>query len=226
MPKILLVEDDSDVLELIKHSFSIRDFTVLQTESGKEALAITKKEFPDLIILDLTLPDMDGVEVCKSLKERPETKEIPILMLTARTGVIDRVKGLEIGADDYLIKPFDPMELIARAKALLRRTIGSKGAARIPIKVGSIHIDPVNYALDIKGKPIHELTPKEFDILYELVRQAPRPVSREDLYQTIWGRTKKDNTRVIDIHVAKIRKKIGEHRIKTIPAKGYLFSAA
>lgn len=226
MTKILIVEDDPDVLELIKHSFSIRDFTVLEAEEGKVALSIVNKEFPDLVVLDLALPDMDGFEVCKVLKEKPETKDIPILMLTARTSVIDRVKGLEIGADDYLIKPFDPMELIARARVLLRRTEGTRGSARTPIKMGTVHIDPINYTLEIRGKQIRDLTPKEFDILFSLIRNAPKPVSREDIYRSIWGRSKKDKTRVIDIHIAKIRKKIGGRCIKTIPSKGYFFSAA
>ncbi|OGR82530.1 MAG: hypothetical protein A2901_09055 [Elusimicrobia bacterium RIFCSPLOWO2_01_FULL_54_10] len=226
MPKILIVDDDLDVQELIKQSFAIRDFTVLMAETGKEAIAAANKECPDLIILDLKLPDMDGIDVCKALKDVPETKDIPILMLTARTGVIDKVKGLEIGADDYLVKPFDPMELIARAKVLMRRTQGDKGAARTPIKLGQVHIDPVNYNLEIKGKAISDLTPKEFDILYVLIRHSPSPVSREDIYKSIWGKVKMDGTRVIDIHIAKIRKKIGEHHIKTIPAKGYFFTAS
>ena len=225
MPKILIIEDDQDVRELVKHTFSLRDFSVLEAEDGKTGLGIARKKFPDLIILDLMLPDIDGMDICKTLKEKAETKDIPVLMLTARTTVIERVKGLEIGADDYLTKPFDSMELIARAKVLLRRTESSRGTGRTPIKMGSAQIDPISYTLEIQGKKIPNLTPKEFDILYVLVKNAPSPVSRENLYRTIWGRDKNENTRVIDIHVSKIRKKIGEHRIKTIPAKGYFFSA-
>ncbi len=226
MPKVLVVDDDADILDLIKHSFLIRDFTVLEAQNGEDGIALCKKECPDLLILDLSLPDMDGVAVCQALKQNSHTQEIPILMLTGRTSVVDRVKGLETGADDYLTKPFDPLELFARAKVLLRRNKKAQGESRTPVKMGDIRIDPDNYKLEINGKSIDDLTPKEFDILYLLIKNSPKPVTRDDIYQNIWGKSKKGKTRVIDIHVAKVRKKIGEKYIKTIPAKGYFFTAA
>ena len=182
---------------------------------------------PDVVILDLILPDMDGLNICKIIKENSATEHVPILMLTARAEVLDRVKGLESGADDYLVKPFDTLELLARVKVLLRRGAQANPKSRIPIKIGEFEIDPGNYTFHINGKSIDNLTPREFDILYLLMRNSPEPVKREDIYKDIWGSDKGDS-RVIDIHIAKIRKKLGQQffeQIKTIPAKGYLFTS-
>ena len=225
--KILIIEDDADVRELVKTALALKDFDVAETGTGQQGISLCQSENPDVLILDLMLPDIDGMTVCESLKRDRKTASIPILMLTARSSPVDRVKGLESGADDYLVKPFDTLELLARVKVLLRRK--GDGEGKIPLMINEFEIDPASYKLTIAGNPITNLTPKEFEILYFLMKHSPNPVSREEIYKEIWGMDGNPLTRVVDIHIVKIRRKIGTQystRIKTIPAKGYLFSAA
>lgn len=223
MPKILIVDDSEDVLELLKTVLVLRDFQVVEALNGKHGIALAKKEQPDLVILDLMLPDIDGITVCQTLKTMPETKHIPVIMLTARAGVLDKVKGLETGGDDYLVKPFDTLELLARVKARLRQKGVEMDETRQPLKIGDFYIDPSKYSVGNGAKDIKNLTPREFDILYILMKNSPKPVPREDIFQIIWDKSEKKYSRVIDIHIAKIRKKIKPQTIKTIPGKGYLF---
>ena len=225
MTKILAIEDAAEVQDLLKAVLTLKDFEYLGAFNGKDGLEIAKKEKPDLIILDLMLPDIDGIEVCKILKKNPETKQIPVIILTARTAVIDRVKGLEIGANDYLLKPFEALELVARIKVQLRDHELITDQTRTVLNIGAFKIDPTKYILTINGKEVKEITPREFDILYILMKSAPNPVDRETISQMIWGEKQKENSRVIDIHVANIRKKIGDDKILTIPGKGYIFSS-
>jgi two-component system alkaline phosphatase synthesis response regulator PhoP len=224
MPKILVVDDSDEVREVVKTVLVLKDFTVVEASSGKQAMAVLQKETPDLVVLDLMLPDMDGIEVCKNIKKHAKLGKTPILMLTARTGVYDRVKGLEIGADDYLGKPFDTLELLARVNALLRRSASLEDGTRMALKNDRIEMDPGSYTLTVDGKPVKTLTPREFDILYVLMKNCPRAVTREDISHALGTKDEKNPTRVIDIHIAKIRKKIGAQKIKTIPGKGYLLS--
>ena len=225
MPKVLAIEDNEDVLELLNTVLVLRDFQVLEATTGNQGIELAKENHPDLIILDLILPDLDGFKVCQILKQMPETTNIPIIMLTARTTVLEKVKGLETGANDYLIKPFDTLELLARIKVQLRQKGIALGESRSAIKVGSFEVDPSNYKVHVNGQEISDLTPREFDILYILMKNSPKPVSREDIFQIIWGKTEKKYSRVIDIHIGKIRRKIKSQQIKTIPRKGYLFPA-
>ena len=228
MAKILVIDDNADVRELVKTILYLKDFEVLEASCGKEGLQISKKKFPDLIILDLMLPDMDGLTVCKEIKRNYLTQDIPILILTGRTDVVNRVKGLEAGADDYLIKPYDNMELLARVKVLLRRSgkRESTGERGTMIKVTDFEIDPSKFTLLVNGKPIN-LRQKEFDILYLLMKNSPKAVSRIDIFQSIWSKDEKESIRVIDMHIMGMRNKIGQPysgRIKSIYGKGYLFS--
>ena len=224
MVNILIVDDSDEIREVIKTILTLKNFSVLEAYSGKQALNIIQKGNPDMVILDLILPDIDGTEICKTLKANPKTSSIPVLMLTARTGIYDRVKGLEMGADDYLIKPFDTMELLARVNALLRRSGIPKGVARVAIKTDKLNMDPGDYSVSINGKSVTNLTPREFDILYILSKNSPRAVTRDEIFESIWEKNANEKTRVIDIHIARIRKKIGQEKIKTIPGKGYLLS--
>jgi two-component system, OmpR family, alkaline phosphatase synthesis response regulator PhoP len=223
MPKILIVDDSEDVLELLKTVLVLRDFEVLEALNGKQGIQVAKKEQPDLVILDLMLPDMDGISVCQTLKTTSETKNIPVIMLTARASILDKVKGLENGGDDYLVKPFDTLELLARVKVQLRQKGVALDEARQAIRIGQFQADPASYTVHNNGKEIKSLTPREFDILYILMKNSPKPVPREDIFQVIWDKSEKKYSRVIDIHIAKIRKKIKPQTIKTIPGKGYLF---
>lgn len=226
MPKILIIEDNSDVRELLKTVLLLKEFEVIEFSTGRRGIAQAKSKLPDLIVLDLILPDIDGFEVCKILKRDPKTSKIPVIMLTARTEILDRVKGLELGADDYLVKPFEPLELLARIKVLLRRSGATAPEMRARLELGGFVAEPSNYRLQINAREVSDLTPKEFDVLYALMQNAPKTISRQDIFQQVWGKSQKDYTRVIDIHIAKIRKKLGKNAscIKTIPAKGYLFS--
>lgn len=224
MSKIVVIEDSMEVQELLKTVLTLKDFEYLSAFTGKKGLELAKKEKPDLIILDLTLPDIDGIDLCATLKSDPGTKHIPVIMLTARTAMIDKIKGLEIGANDYLVKPFEVLELVARIKVQIRQQETVSDQTRTPLKLGTFEIDPAKYLLDINGKKVKGITPKEFDILYILMKNSPNPVDREKIFRMIWGEKQKENSRVIDIHIANIRKKIGEDKILTIPGKGYLFS--
>lgn len=224
MHKILIIDDSKDIQELLQAVLGLKDLQALSALTAKEGIALAKKQNPDVIILDLMLPDIDGIDVCKTLKDVPETKNIPIIMLTARTTVLDRIKGLEIGANDYLTKPFDTLELIARIKVQLRQREALMVQTRIPLKLGNIDVDPASYRCAVAGRIIKDLTPREFDILYILMKNSPIPVQRDTIFKILSGKIEK-NSRAIDIHIAKIRKKIGIDHIKTIPGKGYLFSA-
>lgn len=223
MNKILLVEDNDEIRELLKVALTLKDFDVLEAVNGQEAIAKMAENHPDLVILDLILPDMDGMDICKRWKENTATKDTPVLMVTGRTRISDRVMGLETGADDYIVKPFDTLELLARVKVLLRRAHPQRSAERQHLKVGDLELDPSNYTILQNGSPVFNLTTREFDILYVLMNESPKPVSRETILEAVWGKPEKGDSRVIDIHIANIRKKIGQDKIKTISGKGYLY---
>lgn len=225
-PRILVIDDASEVQELLRVVLTLKDFEVLEAYSGLDGLKVAQEQNPDLIVLDLMLPDIDGDEVCKRIKQSKDLQTIPVIMLTARSAVVDRINGLEIGANDYLIKPFDTLELLARIKVQLRQRANSQEHDRHSITLAGFYIDPATYELTINGNPIKELTPREFDILYILMRNMPNAVARSQIYEEL-GAAAEDssNSRVVDIHVAKIRKKVGEQYILTIPGRGYLFAA-
>jgi two-component system OmpR family response regulator len=204
--KILVVEDDPDLLETLKYNLKKESYTVVTAVDGEQALEAARKEKPDLIILDVMLPKLNGFEVCRILRK---DMTVPVLMLTAKASETDRVVGLEIGADDYVTKPFSMRELIARIRAMLRRT---KIAAEQPdsealLKIGDIGLDISRHTAS-KGKVALDLTPKEFDLLVFLARHKGLVFSREQLLEKVWGYDYAGDTRTVDVHIRWLREKI------------------
>ncbi len=225
--KILIVDDEKDIVKMLNYNLKKENFRTISAYNGEEALNIAQKDCPDLIILDLMLPGMDGLEVCKALKKDDKTSGIPIIMLTAKTQEIDKVLGLELGADDYMTKPFSPKELIARIKAVLRRTKEKDKAIEV-LKVGDLTIDFSKIRVTVRSKPV-ELTAKEFELLKALIKAKGRVLSRDHLLDTIWGfdNAMEIETRTVDVHIRTLRKKLKSEarRIVTVKNYGYKFES-
>ena len=221
---VLIVEDEPDIRSLIVHHLERDGFRCRTAASGGEALARVRATPPDLVVLDLMLPGMDGLEVCRRLRADPATAGLPIIMLTAKADEVDRVVGLEMGADDYLPKPFSTKELVARVRAVLRRA--RPGETTRPLTVGGVSLDPGRHAVTVDGKPV-ELTPKEFDLLHALLTAAGRVLTREFLLNRVWGYARADEieSRTVDVHIRRLRAKLAaeERRIATIKGVGYRF---
>jgi two-component system alkaline phosphatase synthesis response regulator PhoP len=223
--KILIVEDEKDIVKMLEYNLKKEGFRTISAQDGEDALEYAVREHPDLIILDLMLPGMDGLEVCKELKKETKTASIPIIMLTAKAQESDKVVGLELGADDYVTKPFSPRELIARIKAVLRR---AKEKDKLPevLRLGDLVIDLSKIAVSVKDKPI-ELTAKEFELLKTLIKAKGRVLSRDYLLDTIWGfdHAVEIQTRTVDVHIRTLRKKLKSEakRIVTVKNYGYRF---
>jgi two-component system alkaline phosphatase synthesis response regulator PhoP len=222
---ILIVEDEKDIVKMLEYNLKKEGFKTLAVRNGEAAIDTAKSEHPELVILDLMLPGIDGLEVCRTLKADSKTSSIPIIMLTAKSQESDKVVGLELGADDYMTKPFSPRELIARIKAVLRR---GKEADKLPevLKVGDLIVDLAKISVTIKGKPI-ELTAKEFELLKTLIKSKGRVLSRDYLLDSIWGfdHAAEIQTRTVDVHIRTLRSKLkGESkRIVTVKNYGYRF---
>jgi len=222
--RILVVEDEADVARLIKHTLERHsDLTVETVGSGSAALASVAATLPDLVVLDLNLPGVDGADVCRTLRARPASATLPIIMLTARADEHDRVLGLDLGADDYMTKPFSPRELAARIRAVLRRRSGPGSAVslyRSPHLVADF--DAVSVAVD--GDPV-KLTRREFELLKCLVENRNRVLSRDRLLTRVWGYDQSIETRSVDVHVGRLRAKLGAAgpQIETIVGLGYRF---
>lgn len=219
--RILLIEDDRDIVELLKHYLEKENFTLKAAEDGYSGLKKAKAENFDLIILDIMLPEMNGLEVCKEFRRDPKIASIPIIMLTAKTEETDKIVGLELGADDYVTKPFSPKELVARVKALLRR------AERRPEKekvynYGKLTLDLSKYEVTFDNKSI-ELTSKEFALLECLLRSKGRVLSRDYLMDEVWGYDYYGGMRTVDVHIRRLRGKIPElsEAIQTVKNLGY-----
>jgi two-component system alkaline phosphatase synthesis response regulator PhoP len=223
--KILIVEDEKDIVKMLEYNLKKEGFKTISAQDGEDALEYAAREHPDLIILDLMLPGMDGLEVCKELKKETKTASIPIIMLTAKAQESDKVVGLELGADDYVTKPFSPREWIARIKAVLRR---AKEKDKLPevLRLGDLVIDLSKIAVSVKDKPI-ELTAKEFELLKTLIKAKGRVLSRDYLLDTIWGfdHAVEIQTRTVDVHIRTLRKKLKSEakRIVTVKNYGYRF---
>ncbi|MEI6350745.1 MAG: response regulator transcription factor [Verrucomicrobiota bacterium] len=220
-PKILVAEDESDMLKLISLNLKSAGFEVIGAEDGQSALELARFKMPALIILDLMLPLLSGLEVCKLLKADPATAAIPIIMLTAKAEEIDRILGLELGADDYVTKPFSPRELVLRVKSVLRRN-QKPGETSGALRAGSIEIDPERYEVRARGKVV-DLTPTEFKLLTLLAERRGRVQTRERLLDEVWGYASAVDTRTVDTHVARLREKLGKagEVIETIRGIGY-----
>ena len=225
--KILIVDDEKDIVKMLSYNLAREGYRTVAAYDGEEAVYFAGREHPDLVILDLMLPGMDGYEVCKALKKEEKTKKIPIIMLTAKTQEADKVVGLELGADDYVSKPFSVKELVARVKAILRRTKEKDSQPEL-LKAGKLEIDLSRIAVSVAGKSV-ELTSKEFELLKTLINAKGRVLSRDFLLDTIWGfdNAQEIQTRTVDVHIRTLRKKLKTEagRIVTVKNYGYRFDA-
>ncbi|MGE5573106.1 MAG: response regulator [Bacillota bacterium] len=227
--KVLVVDDEAPILELVRFNLEKEGFSVFTATDGEEGLERARSDSPDLVILDLMLPGIDGIEVCQQLRRE---MNVPVLMLTAKTEEFDRVLGLSVGADDYVTKPFSPRELVARVKALLRRremdleeTKARDASGRI--HVGDLVIDTARFEVEVRGART-ELTPKEFDLLRVLVANRGKVLTRDFLLEKVWGYEYGGDTRTVDVHVRRLRQKIEEDDsrptyIQTVHGVGYRF---
>lgn len=224
--KILAVEDDQDLLELLSYNLENAGYRVVTAADGLSALNSARDQLPDLIILDLMLPVMDGLEVCRNLKRGEATKNIPVLMLTAKGEEIDRVVGFEIGAEDYVIKPFSVRELLLRIKAILRRAKGGAAEEKRLIEVGGLKID-LDAHQSWVGEEKLQLTATEFKLLSELAENRGRVLTRERLLDRVWGYTFEGYGRTVDTHIRRVRKKLGREGdlIETVRGIGYRLRA-
>jgi two-component system phosphate regulon response regulator PhoB len=221
MRTILIVEDERDLAELISFNLEKEGFRTIIAPDGIEGLETATRVLPDLVLLDLMLPGMLGTEVCKSLKKSEITSRIPVVMLTAKGEEIDKVVGFEVGADDYVVKPFSIRELLLRVKAVLRRT-GTEAAASPVITVGAVSIDTERHMVAINGEEV-SFTLTEFKLLHTLVKRLGRVQSRDVLLRDVWGYNFVEDTRTVDTHVTRLRTKMGEagEMIKTVRGFGY-----
>ena len=221
-----MVEDEPDIRRLIVLHLERDGFRCRTASNGPEALREARAVVPDLVVLDLMLPELDGLEVCRQLRRDASTAAVPIIMLTAKSDEVDRVVGLEIGADDYVSKPFSPKELVARVRAVLRRA-RPEPAPRV-LAQSAITLDPSRHLVTLHGRRL-ELTPKEFDLLHALLDAAGRVLSREHLLNRVWGYARADEieSRTVDVHVRRLRAKLGDAgtRITTVKSVGYRFEA-
>ncbi len=223
-PKILVVDDEPDVLELIGFNLKAAGFEVLTADTGTEALKKAVKHGPQLILLDLMIPEVDGLEVCKALRRDPVTAAIPVIMLTARAAEIDRVLGLELGADDYVTKPFSPRELVLRVKNLLKRGQSPTPEKKEHLKIGDLSIDLPRHQVTCKGKEI-DLTPTEFKLVTILAQRRGRVLTREQLLKDVWNYDNMIDTRTVDTHMRRLREKLGSAAkyLDTVRGVGYRF---
>ena len=221
--KILIVEDDQHISQLVKYNLEKAGFDCATAETGEEAIERLKKGSFDLMILDIMLPQMDGFEVCKRIKQETRCAAMPIMMLTAKGEEVDRIVGFELGADDYMVKPFSPRELLLRVKAILRRGETREAAAEV-LKVGHLSIDIPCHKVLVNQKEIH-LTAKEYKLLLVLVQRKGRLQSRERLLEDVWDVTADVTTRTVDTHVKRLRQKLGREGrlIETVRGMGYRF---
>ena len=226
--KILVVEDEPDIRKLVQYNLTQERFSVLEAEDGEQALKLLQREKPNLVILDLMLPGLSGMELCKLLRQRSETAKLPILMLTAKAGEADRIVGLEMGADDYLAKPFSPREMVARVKAILRRSEAKPATEAAPAyEKGSLKIDFPTYEVFVRGKPV-KLTLKEFELLRFLVQNPNRVLNRDQLLDRVWGGETFVTPRTVDVHIRRLRKAVEKDDRKpkwilTVRGVGYKF---
>lgn len=224
--KILVVDDEQSIRELLEFNLKKNGYETLTAADGREALQ--KAEGTDLILLDLMLPEIDGIEVCRRLKTAAKTADIPIIMLTAKAEEVDRIIGLEMGADDYVAKPFSTRELMARIKAVLRRSSSSDRNNSNVLVIGRLKIDFASYQVWLADASV-PLTPKEFDLLKLLVTNQGRAFSRDELLERVWGYEYYGDTRTVDVHIRHLRSKLAadealSNAIETVRGVGYLFT--
>jgi two-component system, OmpR family, phosphate regulon response regulator PhoB len=221
-PRVLLVEDEPAQRTVLAYNLEAEGFAVTQADNGEDAMVLVDEEDPDIIILDWMMPKVSGIEVCRRLKMRPETRGIPIIMLSARAEEVDRIRGLETGADDYVVKPYSVLELMARARAQLRRVRPS--TAGVVLEHEDIRLDPESHRV-YRGEKVLKLGPTEFKLLVTLMERPGRVFSREQLLDMVWGREIYVDTRTVDVHVGRLRKSLMQHGggdpVRTVRGAGY-----
>lgn len=224
MSKVLVVDDDANIVKLIKLYLEKEDYAVVTASNGIEALDVYKRENPSIIVLDIMMPQLDGNGVCREIRK---TSDVPIIMLTAKGETFDKVLSLELGADDYIVKPFEPKELVARIKAILRRseTKNEKSDDKI-VQLDKLEVNLVNYELKIDGKTL-EIPPKELELLYFLASHPNRVFTREQLLEEVWGFDYFGDSRTVDVHIKRLREKLegaeANWQLKTVWGVGYKF---
>jgi len=221
-PKILIADDEPDVVDLVAANLRTAGYDVSKAHDGPSALTAVRGEMPNLLVLDLMLPGMSGLEVCRALKADPATSAIPIVMLTAKAEEVDRIVGLELGADDYITKPFSPRELVLRVKSVLRRSDKSEASGDGVLTVGGIALDRSRLQVSIDGKSV-DFTATELKLLTLLMERRGRVQSREVLLNEVWGYESMIDTRTVDTHVRRLREKLGPTAdcIETVRGFGY-----
>jgi len=221
---VLIVEDEPSIASFVSLYLKNAGYAVKSVATGSDALAQVESEEPALVVLDLMLPDIDGIEVCRRIRQR---RDIPILMLTARDEDVDKIIGLEVGADDYMTKPFNPRELVARVKSILRRSTPARAtSASAEIRHGDLHVDSGRREAHV-GETEIQLAPKEFDLLWELLDHRGIVLTRDQLLERVWGYTFAGDTRTVDVHVRQLRRKLGDASpIVTVWGVGYKVSPA
>lgn len=221
-PVVLLVEDEPAQREVLSYNLEAEGFRVSQAANGEEALLLVDEVSPDVIVLDWMLPNVSGIEVCRQLKTRPETRGVPIIMLSARSEEVDRVRGLETGADDYVIKPYSVVELMARVRAQLRRTRPS--SVGLVLDYADIRLDPESHKV-FRADKVLKLGPTEFRLLTTFMEKPGRVWSREQLLDRVWGRDIYVDTRTVDVHIGRLRKALcqfgGDDPLRTVRGAGY-----
>jgi two-component system alkaline phosphatase synthesis response regulator PhoP len=220
--KILLVDDEADILEFLSYNLKKEGYRVFTANNGKEAVTVAKKENPDIIILDVMMPDMDGIETCREIRDLPGLKDVMIAFLTARNEDYSQIAGFEVGADDYINKPIKPRVLISRIKALLRRSGNPDAAVTERVEMGGIKIDRERYLIVQNGSEIN-LPKKEFELLALLASKPGKVFTRESILDKVWGGEVVVGDRTIDVHIRKLREKLGEDFIRTVKGIGYKF---
>lgn len=219
---IYYVEDDTSIRELVLYALKTAEFQVMGFENAASFYKRMKEQQPDLILLDIMLPDEDGVSILKKLKSRPDTENIPVIMMTAKSSEYDKVLGLDSGADDYITKPFGVMELISRVKAVIRRSDRSKGSAGEVLKIGELVLDEQKHEVYARGQEV-SLTFKEFELLSYLMKNRGLVLSRDKILNTIWNYEYEGESRTVDVHIGSLRQKLGTcgDFIKPIRGIGY-----
>ena len=218
---VLLVEDESDVVDLLRYHLRKAGFKVLVENSGSAGLEAVRQNMPDAVVLDIMLPGMTGLGVCRTMKSDPTLAGVPVLMLTAKSDVKDRVKGLEIGAEDYVTKPFSPKEVVLRVQALLKR-LRSGSMVGTTLESGSIVLDKTTLSAKLDGKRL-DLTTTEFKLLTAFLNNPARTLNRDLLLKDVWGYASGADTRTVDTHIRRLREKLGDHsdRLETVRGEGY-----
>ncbi|HKQ58649.1 MAG TPA: response regulator transcription factor [Candidatus Eisenbacteria bacterium] len=222
---VMVIEDEKEIRELIRYNLERAGFRIQMMSDGEEAVKQLFASRPDAVVLDLMLPGRSGLEVLREVREEPSTRDLPVLVLTARSAEMDKLLGFEHGADDYLTKPFSPRELVARLKALLRRSQPERAAGTV--EVGDLHVDTLAREASWKGKLL-TLTPREFDLLAFMASRPGRVSTREELLRKVWGYDYMGETRTVDVHIRRLRAKLGpkSELIETVTGAGYKLARA